>query len=176
MSNTTLKYDVDGHIYFDVDEDDITDYRIVWADLLKGQTISSSVFEAESSSVTIGNGSNGADAPSFTNKSNFSARASSTYYAEGAGVVLDPDNGFSYECTRAGVSDASTPANFPTVEGETIKDGTCIWKCWRNFCYTTVWVVGSTSSDGLVTNRVYGDPPLRKDRSFRVKITPAKGT
>ena len=177
MSDKPLEYDTDGHVLFRQDADDVEDYRFVWASYLQGQAISSSVFEAEGSAVTIGDGTNGADAPSYTNKSDHNARANSTYYAKGAGMVPVVDNGFSYENMRAGFSAASAPASstFATIEGETFQDGDCLWKCWRNFCYSTVWVVGSTSSTGLVTNRVYGNSPLKKDRSMRIKITPAKG-
>jgi len=171
---TTLNVDSDGHIYFLVDEDDIDDFRFMWAAEFEGEVIASSAFIAESSAVTLGNGSNGAPAPSYTNKSDHAARVDSTYYKQGAGMVLAVDNGFSYECVRAGYSAASAPAAFPTIEGDTVQDGDCIWKCWRNFCYSTVWVVGSTSATGIVTNRAWSGS-RRKDKSMRIKVTPAKG-
>jgi hypothetical protein len=38
------------------------------------------------------------------------------------------ENGFRYECTTAGTSDASEPT-WPTAEGETVDDGTVTWTC-----------------------------------------------
>jgi hypothetical protein len=38
-------------------------------------------------------------------------------------------NGFRYECTTAGTSHATTEPTWPTVEGETVEDGTVTWTC-----------------------------------------------
>lgn len=169
-----LKIDTDGHIVFDLDEDDIDDFRFTWAAEFEGEAISSSIFIHEASAVTIGDGSNGAPAPSFTNKSDHAARVDSTYYKQGAGIVLVADNGYSYECVQAGFTGVLASVTFPTIEGQKVIDGDCIFKCWRNFCYTTVWVVGSTSATGIVTNRAWAGS-RRKDKSMRINITPSKG-
>lgn len=169
-----LKIDTDGHIYFDQDADANLDYTFKWPEYLSGGAISSSVWEAEGGSVTLGDGSNGAPAPSYLNKSDYSARIDSTYYAKGAGIVPAVSNGFSYENIRAGVS-GSTAVSFPTIDGETVSDGDCVWRCWRDYTQTTVWVIGSSTSTGLVTNHV-DSGNSKQDRSFRIKITPAKGS
>jgi len=54
----------------------------------------------------------------------------STAYALGDFVVPTEglENGFRYECTTAGTSDASEPT-WPTTEGATIVDNTATWTC-----------------------------------------------
>jgi hypothetical protein len=59
--------------------------------------------------------------------------AASTAYSLGDIVVpkgagQGAENGFRYECTTAGTSDASEPT-WPTVEGETVDDNTVTWTC-----------------------------------------------
>lgn len=54
----------------------------------------------------------------------------STAYSLGDIVVPTAglENGFRYECTTAGTSDASEPT-WPTTEGATVNDGTVVWTC-----------------------------------------------
>jgi len=54
----------------------------------------------------------------------------STAYSLGDVVVptAGNENGFRYECTSAGTSDASEPT-WPTAEGETVDDNTVTWTC-----------------------------------------------
>jgi hypothetical protein len=54
----------------------------------------------------------------------------STGYSLGDVVVPTTglENGFRYDCTTAGTSDASEPT-WPTAEGETVADGTVVWTC-----------------------------------------------
>lgn len=52
--------------------------------------------------------------------------AATTAYALGDAVRPATRNGFNYECTTAGTSDASEPA-WPTTPGATVNDGTIVW-------------------------------------------------
>ena len=56
------------------------------------------------------------------------AWAASTAYALGDIVVPTTSNGFWYECTTAGTSNASEPS-WPTTEGGTVNDNTATWTC-----------------------------------------------
>ncbi len=44
-------------------------------------------------------------------------------------VVPTTVNGYTYECTVAGTSDAATEPTWPTVVGDTVVDGTVTWTC-----------------------------------------------
>ena len=169
-----VNIDSDGHIYFEQDPDEILDYRINWSEYVQGQTITSSSVIVEGSTIVIGNGSNGAAAPSLTSGSDHLAWVAGTYYDKGSGVVPNSPNGFSYENIRAGKSGSSEPV-WPTAPGQVVKDGDCVWKCHKNFTFVTIWVVGSSSSTGLITNRIKTSGSEVKEKTFRVKIQNSKG-
>jgi hypothetical protein len=55
--------------------------------------------------------------------------AVSTAYSVGDRVVPTTGNGYYYECTVAGTSDAATEPTWPTTIGGTVVDGTVTWVC-----------------------------------------------
>lgn len=57
------------------------------------------------------------------------AWAATTTYAAGAYAAPTVANGFYYKATVAGASDATEPAAWPTVVGDTVVDGTVTWTC-----------------------------------------------
>lgn len=73
-------------------------------------------------------------------------RAATAYVASGiAQAYRMPTvyNGHSYECTTSGTSHATTEPTWPTTNGNTVSDGTCVWTC-RALAYA--W----TRSDGVI--------------------------
>ena len=56
------------------------------------------------------------------------AWAASTGYLYGAVVRPATANGYLYLCSTAGTSGSSAPT-WPTVQGETVADGTAVWTC-----------------------------------------------
>lgn len=52
----------------------------------------------------------------------------STTYSAGDKVEPTTPNGYYYKCITAGTSDIAEPT-WPTTIGQTVNDGTCVWRC-----------------------------------------------
>ncbi len=86
--------------------------------------------------------------------------AASTAYNVGDRVEPTTANGFVYECTTAGTSDATEPA-WPTTEGATVTDGTVVWTAHSK--------AENAAQTGLVgANRTY----VAVDTGYPVIATP----
>jgi len=59
----------------------------------------------------------------------FSQRAPSTSYTTGQFLTLPTFNGYMYEVTVGGTTQAGAPPTYPTDEGATVTDGTCTLVC-----------------------------------------------
>ena len=102
-----------------------------------------------------------------------SAWAASTAYSLGDYVHATTFNGFRYECTTAGTSDAAEPT-WPLVEGETVTDGTVVWTCRRSQL-VSMGANGGTLTlsklDELIDKVLGGEPDmLLMSRRSRRKI------
>ena len=82
------------------------------------------------------------------------AWAASTAYSLGDVVRPTTRNGFNYECTTAGTSDASEPS-WPTTPGNTVNDGTAVWTCRtaRQLADATMGGADFTHADGDTSGR-----------------------
>ncbi len=78
-----------------------------------------------------------------------------TAYALGDAVRPTTRNGYAYECTVAGTSDAATEPTWPTVPGTTVVDGTVTWTCRANYALANVAVTAAdfTKADGDTSGR-----------------------
>jgi len=78
----------------------------------------------------------------------------STAYSLGDVVRPTTRNGYVYECTTAGTSDAAEPT-WPTTVGNTVTDGTVVWTCRANYALANVTIDASdfTNANGDTSGR-----------------------
>ena len=70
--------------------------------------------------------------------------AANTAYSLNNRVKPTSQNGYWYVCSTAGTSHATTEPTWPTLDGETVTDGTVVWTC-RNSNYIFTCTTAGTS-------------------------------
>jgi len=71
-----------------------------------------------------------------------------TAYTVGQRVKPTSQNGYWYVCSTAGTSHATTEPTWPTLDGETVTDGTAVWTCRdSNYIYTCTTAGASDSTE-----------------------------